>query len=366
MTTPMLCSNYSSVLLTKGMEWYVSEKYDGWRMFYKNGSFYSRTGKPIKAPMHIRDALMALNLPSDVCLDGELWFGYHGFQEIPTAIDMGHEKLQWLLFDMPSAEGGYADRFKMLKTLVTMDMTCPISVIEQVPVRTEKELDVLYETICKKNEKVEGIVVRPANMSYEWEMRPINFMKRKPFQDAEAQVLCHLVTDKGKQNNVEGYVSSLECQLMESGKTFRVSLRTNKGVPKVGAIITVQYQNLTKDGVPRFASLKGVRSEMDMPEQKAKTIVKSWSPVITVLPKNARVVTMKDIKDREIMLQAREKIYIQAGGKMGGYHCVTQPKMGLPYCSCAAWRFQRLVPAKRICKHSQCFVTCTAIQEVTI
>jgi DNA ligase-1 len=361
----MLCSTYSSALLTKGTQWFVSEKYDGWRMFYKNGSFYSRTGKPIKAPTHIRNALDALNLPSDVCLDGELWFGYNGFQEIVSAIDMEHENLQWLLFDMPSAEGGYADRLKMLKTLVQTETTYPISVIEQFQVQSEKELDLLYETICKKNEKVEGIVIRPANMPYEWETRTLNFMKRKPFQDAEAQVLCHLVTEKGKMNNVEGYVSSLECQLMESGKTFRLSLRTNKGVPMVGAIVTVQYQNLTKDGVPRFASLKGVRSEMDMPEQKAKPIVKSWMPVITVLPKNARVVTMKEIKDEKMTLRVREKIYIEAGGKMGGYHCVTQPKMGLPYCSCAAWRFQRLPPAKRICKHGQCFLSCTAVPEVT-
>ena len=146
---------------------------------------------------------------------------------------------------------------------------------------------------------------------------------------------------------------------MESGKIFRVSLRSNKGVPSVGSIVTVQYQNLTKDGVPRFASLKGVRSDMDMPSPQfvKPTVIKPWSPVITTLPKNANITTMKEIQEKNGMtLQPREKIYIVASGKIQGYHCITQPSTGLSYCSCSAWRFQRLAPAKRICKHTKYFL----------
>lgn len=352
----MLCSPYSQALFYKNAEWLVSEKYDGWRMFYKNGEFYSRTGKPLNAPSHIREALDLLHLPKDVVLDGELWLGYSGFQEISGAIEMDDANFKWLLFDMPSAEGGYAKRLEALKSL-PQDMTGAIVVVEQTRVRNENELDELYDTICQKNAKVEGIVIRPADMPYCWDTRVINFMKRKPFQDAEAQVLCHLITEKAKTNLVEGYVSSLECQLLESGKTFRVSLRTNKGVPSVGSIITVQYQNLTKDGVPRFSSLKGVRSEQDMPPTQTKPMIQSWSPVLTTIPKNARIMTMKEVQEQNGMtLRPREKIYIVAGGNLGGWHCITQPKVGLPYCSCAAWRFQRLAPAKRICKHGKYFI----------
>jgi DNA ligase-1 len=47
--------------------WYLSEKFDGVRLFWDGSAFYSRTGRKLKVPEYITK-----DLPK-VPLDGELW-----------------------------------------------------------------------------------------------------------------------------------------------------------------------------------------------------------------------------------------------------------------------------------------------------
>jgi ATP-dependent DNA ligase len=121
--TPMLCANYDAKSVASGAAYYASEKYDGWRMFYRDGAFYSRSGKPLSPPDHIVAAAEALRAaaadaaegsPEAFALDGELWLGYDRFQDTHAALDAKSPELQWLLFDLPSAPGGYAERLTAL------------------------------------------------------------------------------------------------------------------------------------------------------------------------------------------------------------------------------------------------------------
>jgi DNA ligase-1 len=81
----------------------------------------------------------------------------------------------------------------------------------------------------------------------------LNFVQT--FYDAEARVTGY-VPGKGR---LAGITGALKCE-MESGKKFNVgtglSDKQRRNPPKIGAIITYRFQELTRDGVPRFVLLK--------------------------------------------------------------------------------------------------------------
>lgn len=78
---------------------------------------------------------------------------------------------------------------------------------------------------------------------------PLTFAQT--FYDAEARVTGY-VPGKGR---LAGITGALKCE-MESGKKFNVgtglSDKQRRSPPKIGAIITYRFQELTRDGVPRF------------------------------------------------------------------------------------------------------------------
>ncbi len=57
---------------------------------------------------------------------------------------------------------------------------------------------------------------------------------------------------------------------MQSGKAFKVGSGLNdkrrKDPPKVGAILTYRFQELTRDGVPRFPTFIGEAVDKDEPK----------------------------------------------------------------------------------------------------
>jgi len=62
---------------------------------------------------------------------------------------------------------------------------------------------------------------------------------------------------------------ALKCE-MESGKKFNVgtglSDKQRRNPPKIGSIITYRFQELTRDGVPRFPSYIGEPIDKDEPK----------------------------------------------------------------------------------------------------
>ena len=88
--------------------------------------------------------------------------------------------------------------------------------------------------------------------------RSHTLLKVKSFHDAEALVVAHL-PGAGKH---AGRLGALECT-MPDGTQFSVgtgfSDAERSAPPPLGARITYRYQELSKDGVPRFPSFVGVR-----------------------------------------------------------------------------------------------------------
>ena len=375
--TPMLCANYDAKSVTSGAAYYASEKYDGWRLFYRDGAFYSRSGNPLSPPDHIVAAAEALRAAAiadaPFALDGELWLGYDRFQDTHAALDAKSPDLQWLLFDLPSAPGGYSERLTALGALAADAGVGSngVRVIAQTYCADRAALDAYYAATLAAEPRAEGIVVRAADLPYHWNARATaGFMKRKPFRDLEATVVgYHTIAPRTAESAAarpEGYVSSLICRIVAApealaAKTADFKL-TFKGArpPPIGALVTVKYQNLTDNGLPRFPTLKGLRASADAP---AKAPQNAPAPTAkTVLPKGATAATLKELAvtasiaaESGVTLEFApgSAIYVAASAP-GEYYCVRRPRQAeaLPYCTCAAWKFQRLAPPARVCKHT--------------
>ena len=80
--------------------WYMSEKYDGMRLYWDGSQFYSRSGEIVSVPNSI-----STGMPS-VPLDGELWTQYGLYQDA-VSLSRSSKESKWRnstfwVFDSPS------------------------------------------------------------------------------------------------------------------------------------------------------------------------------------------------------------------------------------------------------------------------
>ena len=194
---------------------------------------------------------------------------------------------------------------------------------------------------------------------------------------ADATITGHNITDGARAKHEKDYISSVTCTV-EAG-SFRIAWKRTHP-PPLGSIITVEYKDLNAKGIPSRARI--VRLEpsacLDIADLMAKCQIGLKrdrsalnSPLIgpdggqapkdglIIDPTKANELDKKDTRDR---LEAGDKIYIPASSKDKGYHILRMPKSGGKiYCSCPAWKFQKLPAAERTCKH--CDVVGTTIGE---
>jgi len=107
----------------------------------------------------------------------------------------------------------------------------------------------------------EGLMLRKPQSTYE-RTRSTSLLKVKKFLDAEA-VVTGYQAGKGRH---KGRVGALWVKL-SNGKECKVGTglkdKDRENPPAVGAVVTVKYQELTKDGKPRFPVFVGVRTDGD-------------------------------------------------------------------------------------------------------
>lgn len=232
----------------------LSEKRDGVRSYYVDGNFVSRQGNVYKAPEWFKAGL------GDQTLDGELVIGdgRKKFSEtisIVKRLDAGDawKAIRFEVFDAPNHPGGFEERIAYCREALA---NAPYAMV-------------LDQTVCTSVEHLkqelariealggEGVMLRKSGSTYE-AGRSHTLLKVKSFFDCEAEIIGFL-PGKGK---FKGMVGSFECKL-KSGVTFSVgsgipdSLR--KAPPVIGTDITVRYQELSKDNVPRFPVYVAVR-----------------------------------------------------------------------------------------------------------
>ncbi|KAG7086629.1 hypothetical protein E1B28_002571 [Marasmius oreades] len=269
--------------LEKGIDptgWWISEKLDGVRTYYDGKRMLSRLGNPFTPPQWFLD-----KLPKDVTLDGELFGGRREFQStvsVVKTVNSPHWKnITFQVFDIPShGNKPFEARIKLLKDLFGENGSHASEHVVVVEHEQAKGRDHVLEKL-KEIESLggEGLMLRKPKSQYEGH-RSSTLLKVKTFYDAEA-IVTGYAAGHGKNANVTG---ALKCG-MESGKTFNVGSgltdKQRKDPPKVGAIITYRFQELTKDGVPRFPTFVGEAvdkkkpKDAEVPEHRKAAVKKS-------------------------------------------------------------------------------------------
>lgn len=265
---------------------FVQPKLDGIRCIVTAKGAFSRTGKPIVAIPHILELLAPVfEQYPDVVFDGELYNHElcHDFNAIVsmvrkqklTALDISTsmEKVQYHVYDLPS-EGAFDihNRLVTLKNLLEEfgmgldDDGKWLSAVQLVPTKfadSEEQVDEIYADYISAG--YEGGIIRTRG-EYE-QKRSSNLLKRKDFEDAEYEIVG---IEEGTGNwsgcakvvvfTIPGVTDDLPYE-----KLPRATIQGSQGYGRhvlankenyIGKEVTVQFFNLTPDGVPRFPIAK--------------------------------------------------------------------------------------------------------------
>ncbi|CAD7956609.1 unnamed protein product [Amoebophrya sp. A120] len=301
--------------------YWASEKLDGVRAYWDNEQqkFFSRAGNVFHAPKFFTDAL-----PKSHKLDGELFLGRKKFQECVSTVrkhvPLDHEwrRMKYMVFDVVDESLRFEERMALAKKLLAAQNSTsnnPSYAVfhehtqlklsgattnppgEQLQPPTSKSpssssktttttataaagakssktnnppnnplKDKVNEIVFAMLKKVEqdggeGLMLREPNSLYE-RKRSNTLLKVKTFFDLDATVV-RIEQGAGKHKNRMGALvckdamnRSIEFKV---GTGFTDEMRENP--PPVGSLITVKYQEKTKDGKPRFPVFMRVRTD---------------------------------------------------------------------------------------------------------
>jgi len=334
MVKPMLLTKFSKSVFFSYPEWYVSEKFDGWRMLYQNGKFYTRQGNEISLDSKFYTDLQ--DMDPDIILDGELWAGYNNVNEVASL-----NKVQFLVFDIIS-DKPFNKRIKQIQKLV--QPTKRIKIVEHTLVTCDDYLrieELLSEVTSRDGE---GLVFRHSKQIYQVDSRPTDFLKLKKLDSTEVEVTGYFITPGSKQP--PGYISSLICDYQ--GRTFKLNWRAFIA-PAIGSFITIKFSQFTANGLPKFPVYVAERDPRDLKfepkkikpkKNKTESIFESFKPDVW--------------KERNYCIKPGESVGII--GSKDNYKVSRPLNNGPLYCNCPSWLYQRMPAVQRTCKHTRIFV----------
>jgi DNA ligase-1 len=236
-------------------QYLVSEKLDGVRAYWDGKQLISRGGNAFNAPSWFTAALPARKL------DGELWLGRGRFEEMSGMArrevpeDGNWKQVKYMLFELPEAEGSFAQRVARMKALALNANVPWLEAVEQFRLPDHKAVMKRLDLVIKAGG--EGLMLHRADALYETG-RSETLLKVKAWHDAEAKVVAH-VAGKGKYRGMLGAlkVRAPDGREFSLGTGFSDAQRLNP--PAIGSTVTYRYRELTGKGLPRFASFWRVR-----------------------------------------------------------------------------------------------------------
>lgn len=272
----------------------ATPKLDGIRCLMVDGKAMSRTMKPIPNKF-IQDKLKDLH-----GMDGELMVK-GGFNEVSSGImnSNGEPDFEYYVFDCYTSGAGYQLRIKDLEEafqelhwVVDEDVVSRVKILKPVEITCEESLEAYLEECLSKG--YEGIMIRQPCSPYKYGRSTVKegyLLKVKRFLDSEGTLV----------DVIEGMTNTNEQQRDELGKSKRSSAKdglvpagiagsvtiTWNGVTfncgfgpgidtsnkkeildnkdsLIGQLVKFSYQELTADGIPRFAKMLSVRHPDDM------------------------------------------------------------------------------------------------------
>ena len=272
---PMLALSYEKRKHNIKYPCYVQPKIDGVRMTCRmvDGKIemFTRRGKPFTVMSHIEEDLIKLfnelekilNRGDTFYLDGELYSDTLTFQELAGVVRRSSndektlKQIHYVIFDCfdtdePSVS--YEER-RMFLWFGSKDEYWSKSVrdISTLPCNNEQDMFRLHVIFTTQGN--EGTIIRNKDGIYKLNHRSSDLQKYKSFQDDEYEIIGF----KEGKNTDEGCVI-WECKT-PNGLEFSVRPRGTKeqrtgwfdnGDKWIGSLLTVRFQELTDDGIPRF------------------------------------------------------------------------------------------------------------------
>lgn len=266
---------------------FAQPKLDGVRAYFNKGQFKSRNHKEYYNMQHISSFFNKKEF-DNIIFDGELYNHKMGFQELmtlvkPKQIDISNQKnekkikenqellqkiqktVEYHIFDcffIDDKNMIFKDRYKYLLSIEKYFENTPVKIVKVKTINKTHEIDTLHDKFVKDG--YEGIILRTPNSPYEFK-RSKYLQKYKKFFDDEFEVIGF---DKEIQNDIPLIV--WKCKT-KNGKEFNVRPKgTNEERAKyyeeaqkyIGKKLTVEYQELTDDGIPRFPVGKHFRNDI--------------------------------------------------------------------------------------------------------
>lgn len=233
----------------------VSEKLDGVRAYWDGKVLRTRNGKAINAPGWFVEYFPAREL------DGELWIGRGQFDLLSGTVrkqtpdDAEWRKVSYLVYELPNASGSFRQRAEQLRNETEKAGVPWLKAVEQLELTSRKALDLKLAEILKLGG--EGLMLHRADALYTTGRSDV-LLKMKLWHDAEARVIGHQ-PGKGKFAGMLGALKVRTADGVEFMLGTGLSEADRQDPPPIGAMVTYRYREVTKRGVPRFASFYRVR-----------------------------------------------------------------------------------------------------------
>lgn len=243
----------------------VQPKYDGVRclVFEKDGKVHiqSRQGKPYNIP-HLQK--WAEEHRWILPLDGELYNHKDlTFQEIVSAVKKHSEitpKIRYAVYDKPIEGMKCEERLLKLKEdFKKVEKDSPVYLSVDELAFSMKHIHESHDKFVSQG--YEGAIIRNYDGLYEFGFRSNDLIKLKSFMDSEYKIV-DVVEATGRDEGTAVFVCECEAGQFNVKPMGTRELRAEyfkKRKKLIGKMVTVKYQELSDDGIPRFPSAISVR-----------------------------------------------------------------------------------------------------------
>ena len=272
---PILAHNYkdsSGKISRSVVNWWMSEKFDGYRAIWNGRCFKSRTNKTFSVPRWFSQMM-----PQGVALDGELWLGRGNFEKCglfrKKRPKNAHKRKKWedewansgvvyKVFDIPNSKAPFEIRTALLRNIVkvqynshfdaieSIKISCfPLEFVQQILVTDRAFLEDSFATVIARGG--EGVMLRAPSSLYE-QRRSFNLLKYKIQADTECLITGYVMS----QDNTDT-LAAFVCKFCDNGPSFNVAgikkdIKLHfKETHPLQSVITIQHNGYTLSGKPR-------------------------------------------------------------------------------------------------------------------
>jgi len=256
---PMLAHDYNKRGKDIKFPCFVQPKLDGVRCIFRNGVLTSRQGKVFPNMENIVNDLKDVEL----VLDGELYSDTLNFQQFvglvrkkkhnAAEIELLKQVKYWV-YDIVN-DKPFEERHATLREMFVNHVHLYPFVYRLITeeCKTKAELKGFHDRFAAEGK--EGLIIRNKTGLYQLAARSKDLQKYKEFEDAE-----YKVTGFSEGEGLEKGLVIWTCET-STGKTFNVRPRGShedraalfkEADDYIGKSLTVRYQELTDEGIPRF------------------------------------------------------------------------------------------------------------------